>query len=178
MLQEPRRSSRANAGKRDREEGFVGDPKRIIADLIHVVAVHAVTKDCSIAAAIKAQGQGYLDRRQHEGCVRRAIGKLKVSGAADSLRAAVAEDICAATAAAMVDTLPSPVSTSKKVDKDANAPDWATLPGPEAGGERYRVSLSCRLPCAVRVTVLTPAATMHAGSAQVGDDTVRGKDKH
>jgi hypothetical protein len=43
--------------------------------------VHAVTKDCSIAAAMKAQGKGYLDRRQHEGCVRRAIGKLKVSGA-------------------------------------------------------------------------------------------------
>ena len=42
MLQPARRSSRGNAGKRDREEGFVGDPKRIIADLIQVVAVHAV----------------------------------------------------------------------------------------------------------------------------------------
>jgi hypothetical protein len=111
--------------------------------------VHAVTKDCSIAAAMKAQGKGYLDWWQHEGCVRRAIGKLKVSGAADSLRAAAAEDISAATTAAMADTLPGPVSTSTKVvvHKDAKAPDWATLPGPEAGGERYRVSLSCHLPC-------------------------------
>ena len=43
--------------------------------------MHAVTKDCTIAAAMKAQGKGYLDQWQHEGCVRRAIGKLKVSGA-------------------------------------------------------------------------------------------------
>ncbi len=143
--QPPRRSSsRANAGKREREEGFIGDAKHTIAQIIDVVAMHAVTTDCSIGEAIRAAGRGFLDRRQHEGCVRRAIKNLKLHGAVDALRAGALQDIARATAEATANTLPSLVPVSKKrVLKDATAPGWATLPGPQAGGDRYRVRAPC-----------------------------------
>ena len=89
--------------------------------------------------AIKAAGRGYLDRRQHEGRVRRAIKNLKLNGAVDTLRAAAVADISAATTEVAANTLPMPVAAPKKrAIKDTNAPEWAALP--EAGGERYRVS--------------------------------------
>jgi hypothetical protein len=148
--QPPRRSSsRANAGKRERVEGFVGDAKHTIAQIVDVVAMHAVVTDCSIGEAIRAAGRGFLDYVQHEGCVRRAIKKLKLHGAVDALRAATLQDIATANASAMANTLPSLTPAPKKrVLKDATAPDWATLPGPQAGGDRYRVrapSLPLRL---------------------------------
>lgn len=143
--QAPRRSGRANAGKRERDDGFVGDAKQTIAQLIDVVAMHAVTTDCSIAEAISKAGRGFLDRRQHEGCVRRAIKKFKQHGMVDTLCASVVEDIAAATTKAMANTLPPPLPAPKKrAVKDNKAPEWAALPGPEAGGERYRVSAPSR----------------------------------
>eukprot|EP01043_Picozoa_sp_COSAG02_P076884 COSAG02_NODE_16560_length_1074_cov_1.778462_1_plen_108_part_00 len=63
--QAPRRSSsRANAGKREREDGFVGDAKQTIAQIIDVVAMHAVANDCGIVEAISKAGWGFLDWRQ------------------------------------------------------------------------------------------------------------------
>ena len=101
--------------------------------------MHAIVADCGIADAIKAAGRGYLDRRQHEGNVRRAIKRLQLHGAVDSLRAAAVDDIAAATAQATA-TLPAPMTAPKKrALKDIETPEWAALPGPEAGGERYRV---------------------------------------
>lgn len=142
MPPQPRRSSgRANAGQRERADGFIGDSKQILAQLVDVVAMHAVVADCSIADAIKVAGRGYLDRRQHEGRVRRAIEKLKLSGAVDALRLAAAEDIGTATAKAMANNLPAPMKAPQKLKlADMKAPEWADLPGPETGGERYRVS--------------------------------------
>ena len=121
-------------------EGFVGDSKHITTQIVDVVAMHAIVANCSVAEAIKAAGRGYLDRRQHEGRVRRAIKNLKLNGVADTLRAAAAADISAATTEVVANALPMPVAAPKKrAIKDTIAPEWAALPGPDAGGERYRV---------------------------------------
>ena len=76
-----RRSSRAGAGKRERDPEMVGgDTKEIHAALIRLCAYTFVAEvHSSVAAAIASEGHGRLDRRQHEGSVRYQVKKLMPS---------------------------------------------------------------------------------------------------